>query len=868
MRRIDRIYEFIKQQSQEATCAQEVATALNLTRANASNDLNQLVREKKLIKIPGKPVTFSLNPATSNFLDRFSQLNPSLTTAIQHAQAAVLYPPQRMHILLSGATGVGKSMFAELIYRFSIDQGRISPSAQLVTFNCADYASNPQLILSQLFGVVAGAYTGADRDRSGLLECADGGVLFLDEVHRLAPEAQEILFTFIDKKIFHRLGETTFDRSADVQLICATTEDIDSSLLQTFTRRIPMKISLPSLNDRDLSERMQLITTFFDKEAVNIDRDIRVSMNTIRALLSYECKSNIGQLKADIQLLCAQGYARLLAANEEKVTITSFHLPDYIKAGLYKENKRHQLWTFLPVSTDRFMDFYRHQSSELPLISTTDTDIYQVIDHKLLDMEKIGLNQQTKMDVINMTIHDYFTSFPAKNVRENVSTVVGTEVYACAKQFAETVCGEMFPLTENLINGLALHLYNLLQRIKEGKRIINPKLAEIKATQSQTLLRIKQHQHLIEEAFAIRIPEAESGFLTLFFTPLHQDLIDHQVKVIIVAHGESTATSMADIVNQLLGNDEVAGFNMPLTCKPAALLTELTGYLQQISQRHILLLTDMGSLTNFSEELQKLGCHVRCLDLVSTLHVLEASRKASLGHSLDEIADSLHQISHTTGKNVEGQSRRQRLIVTACTTGTGSAKMIKELLEKQLDLADGNVTILPMQITEKQLFEAELRRLKESGSLLCYVSSFPLPLSVPYFDLTEVFQEGPLKEIQQLITFDIAAELAIENVSSMIETTNGVILLENLKNWVQTISLKQQQPLSPELKIGLMCHLASLIDGLRQQAASSPEKSALESLLADPQLQFFATQLRSLELIYGVRFDETQLGHIRSYVCI
>lgn len=90
-------------------------------------------------------------------------------------------------------------MFAEVMYSFAKEIGRIKRNAPFVTFNCADYANNPQLLMSQLFGVKKGAYTGADKDRMGLVEKADGGILFLDEVHRLPPEGQEMLFYLIDK---------------------------------------------------------------------------------------------------------------------------------------------------------------------------------------------------------------------------------------------------------------------------------------------------------------------------------------------------------------------------------------------------------------------------------------------------------------------------------------------------------------------------------------------------------------------------------------------------------------------------------------------------------------------------------------------
>jgi transcriptional regulator with AAA-type ATPase domain len=100
-----------------------------------------------------------------------------------------------MHILILGETVVGKSMFAELIHKYAVEMERMVKNSPFVVFNCADYANNPQLLLSQLFGTKKGAYTGADADKVGLVEKADNGILFLDEVHRLPPEGQEMFFS-------------------------------------------------------------------------------------------------------------------------------------------------------------------------------------------------------------------------------------------------------------------------------------------------------------------------------------------------------------------------------------------------------------------------------------------------------------------------------------------------------------------------------------------------------------------------------------------------------------------------------------------------------------------------------------------------
>ncbi|HWI62516.1 MAG TPA: sigma 54-interacting transcriptional regulator, partial [Symbiobacteriaceae bacterium] len=280
MRRIDRVLEFVVQTSRRETAgvtADEVAAGLGIARSNASADLNVLWKQGQLVKLLERPVRYrpvspvfagpaatapgaparapgaarpqSQSAAAPADADPFSALvgwKKSLAPVIKQAKAAILYPGGGLHTLICGPSGVGKSRLAELMHQFALKSGVLRQDSKLVVFNCADYAHNPQLLLAHLFGVVKGAYTGADRDQPGLVEQADGGILFLDEVHRLPPEGQEMLFRLIDKGVFRRLGESTAERKSRTLIVCATTERVDSALLGTFTRRIPMMINIPS----------------------------------------------------------------------------------------------------------------------------------------------------------------------------------------------------------------------------------------------------------------------------------------------------------------------------------------------------------------------------------------------------------------------------------------------------------------------------------------------------------------------------------------------------------------------------------------------------------------------------------------------
>lgn len=431
MTRNEKVYDMLKKMSEDTTSedlksetcgfdATEIGKRLNISRNNVSKELNILVSEKKVIKIIGKPVYYIdrsrveeilerkidknitetksmrllLKPDNSEYeenlnnTDIFSSIigsEWSMEVPIKQAKAAILYPPRGLHTLLVGPTGVGKTMFAEMMYNYALQIKKIKANVKFIVFNCAEYAENPQLIISQLFGHVKGAFTGADQDKPGLIEKADGGILLLDEVHRLPPEGQEMLFLLMDKNIYRRLGETENTRNANVLLIAATTEDVNSVLLKTFLRRIPMVIKLPALSDRPLTERYHLIRQFFSDQVKCINVPIRVYKDVIKALLLYDCPGNIGQLKSDIQLICARGFLEYKTYLKKIVEIDTPLMPEYMYEGLLNnQKKRDEIAELVDIDNREYYEFTQNNSKDFVFIDDYNISekIYKEINDK------------------------------------------------------------------------------------------------------------------------------------------------------------------------------------------------------------------------------------------------------------------------------------------------------------------------------------------------------------------------------------------------------------------------------------------------------------------------------------------------------
>lgn len=373
MKRIDIILETLKNMDTgSGVTTIELSKTLNLERSNISKDLNLLVKNKKIFKQISRPVKYFINNPYINKevlnksnIDNLALLYPSLQGSITLAKTSIMYPPNGMNSLIIGDTGVGKSMLAKLMHEYACEFKKTQ--IPYIHFNCSDYATNPQLLVSHLFGVKKGTFTGATTDRIGLIEKANNGIIFLDEIHNLTSEGQEMLFIYMDTGYFRRLGEISEQRKSSAMIICATNKDINSNLLATFTRRIPIKITLPSLEERDLHERLSLIELFLKEESQKINEDIFISKNAIFSLLLYKCTNNIGQLKSDITLAVANSYFEYIVHNKKYIKINSVDLPSHVRLksdfNMQNEEKALKILSKLKFNSDEYI--YYNKNSKI-----------------------------------------------------------------------------------------------------------------------------------------------------------------------------------------------------------------------------------------------------------------------------------------------------------------------------------------------------------------------------------------------------------------------------------------------------------------------------------------------------------------------
>jgi len=199
-------------------------------------------------------------------------------------------------VLITGETGVGKEVVARLIHERSA-----RGSGKLVTVNCAGLPDS--LLESELFGHVRGSFTGAYRDKPGLLEMAPNGTVFLDEVGEMSTRMQVVLLRFLETGEIQRIGADRSHTRVNVRLITATNRDLPKEIAAgNFREDLFFRLNVIRMHLAPLRERIEDVPILFEHylgfycDQHRVERP-RIEQATWDALMTYRWPGNIRELR-------------------------------------------------------------------------------------------------------------------------------------------------------------------------------------------------------------------------------------------------------------------------------------------------------------------------------------------------------------------------------------------------------------------------------------------------------------------------------------------------------------------------------------------------------------------------------------------
>ncbi len=682
----------------------------------------------------------------------------SLRNQISRAQAAVLYPPKGLHTLIYGPSGVGKSLLAELMHRYAIKTENFKDNAPYFEFNCADYADNPQLLLAQLFGYVKGAFTGANENKKGVVELCDGGILFLDEVHRLSPEGQEMLFYLIDKGRVRRLGEVDSDRVINVMIIAATTENPESSLLLTFRRRIPMIIELPAIKDRPLYEVLNFVKNYFMEESHRLGRVLHVKEEVMRLLTSSDYQGNVGQLKSDIQVCCAKAFLDMKLNRSEEIVIGIESLSEKMRigdSGVHNPKELNMLIRGDEIFTPN--DDYEYDRK----LYKKDNSIYTKLEIRYEELKKQGASEEE----INSILSGHVEETLLRQIQEveesqisiqEISNIVGDTVLSITKEVYDNAKKLIPTLKSTLIFPLALHISMAIERYRSNYRIVNPPISLDRKEYEKELQVAIEALELINRKYYLKLPDEEISFFTMYFHNFQEKAVVKEgvIGLLVVSHGR-VACGMAEVANTLMGVDHAIGLEMDFKDSPKVMIDRVIKTVKRIDQgKGCIILADMGSLVTMKEKVEKeTGVTVGIVGRTDTVMVMECIRKVLwTSDTIDKIVESLELKSNMITSGDEEDKKLEKAILCLCITGEGAAKKIKQYLENRLKSTIGNIKIITKGYIESQRVEGIIKDVESSYKIIAIVGTIdPQIDGYPFYSSADIMAKNGTSSLRKAI---------------------------------------------------------------------------------------------------------------------
>lgn len=228
----------------------------------------------------------------------------------------------------------------------------------------------------------------------------------------------------------------------------------------------------------------------------------------------------------------------------------------------------------------------------------------------------------------------------------------------------------------------------------------------------------------------------------------------------------------------------------------------------------------MGSLVTFGREIEKeFKLKTRTIPLVSTLHCIEATRKAMLGYTLDEIYRDTLAVNNLYDNNVldyipDDPEERKLAIVTVCTTGEGSAKAMKALLERKLKFENNFLEIVPVNFIGKESIYSRLDKLSNKYQIICLVSPFELESDYLQYNLDDVIEGNCIENIQDLINREKVYAKMEDTLEHQLKKIEGKVVLSDIRRFITTVTKLLNIKLTSNAIIGITLHMAVMIDRL------------------------------------------------------
>ena len=897
LRTKEEIYTYVKEQTRKSELerlklltASEISRTLNISRNLASQYLNELVKSGELIKIASRPVYFLHKTTLENLYGVHLQDNlfqseeelkkelsrgrvfgkgfekvigreESLHFCIEQIVSALSYPPAGLPVLIAGERGSGKRYLSKIAYEYGLEQNILRGSGRFIEIHCPEYAENRQSFEELLLG---------NEEQEGILFQAKGGMLYFNEIASLPEELVGQLIKLEERREYYD-RKNKVKRKFGGRMVFSTSSPVEKMNGRNL-QRIPVIISLPSLEERSAYEKEQLIVFFLHNEETRTGKEILLSSQIISLLMESQYSGNVEELQQVIRGSCARAYMDA-GAGRNSITLLLHHMPARLVTDVYRSWNRSNGNHLVKLSSMEL-----HGSWEvlrqlfMDLLDRMEKLLKHEMDARQLICESLELWERCKRQGIARPL--FF------NGRVKVQL-----------QILEKLCAGCQNPYEMEISEEALGIFGLLL---SEQSYMGSKLMSWMQENREALERMEEEyeRHMYYEKTAyvwleqemnreFQIPLSQLLKLTILLELYANTYFHFQKRLcIMAAHGEGTARRMAGYVNEVCGQRLIFPLYVDKAADDGTIFRQVEEIVYSMkSEQELLLLFDLDMKDGLEERFAALAFKgaFGTADQIGMRQLLTAGWELEKGSKVEAILEQLTREGRRRSLYLESRKRPPAILFTSemgVNTADKFAEMFARCLPEQCEIE--LLTCDYLRMTDVK----QARDLFGTHDIICVVGMMPARTeNIPFISIENLIsmEEGyRIKEILEpyltagqieALIQGIIRDFTLQNVTRYLTILNPDKTLEYVHSALKKYQVLAGVFLSPRVVVGLSVHMCCMIERL---VTKTPFEDHLDYQKFVESEQVFIERMRiSMEELcafYHVEIPLGELAYIHDYI--
>lgn len=876
LEKLDRLTRDLNIDSVRTFTTANIAAECHVSRSLASQHLNELVRQGLAIKVNTRPVIFLHRHAAERYFrckldklefasmqdllktvgmdeahdfDKAIGFELSYGTCIDHLKSAIRYPPHGLPALLVGEHGTGKQLMSELTFEYGVNSGTLPQKARYIHIDCACYEGRDADLEGAVFG--EGPQSGAQYE-------AQGGVVYLSCFDHVSAAARE--------RILQRIGSGDSDEGTDVRpprCLLSTNRSVDSDVVRAIARRVPILVSLPRLAERGVEERTSLVMHYLRVEGRRVGADIAVSRGALRALVNADFKDNIDGLRSCITNCCASAY---LNRDSETLTIQTYNLPSSVIGHAEPETDDDRI-----ISGDK--DVNDPSARAIGFFQK----IIDPVD--ALDAGEISFTEFFTGAAMSVHAYDDYMNFENQSMNPRISSyeqLLGPMVEEVNRAYGIELTRK---ITRSIAQSLFTQLWsgvNLVKWRQLNTVCIKRALDLLAKNQPGTATVVEQVAAKTKIALGMELDDLSQLILfievgdTLRTTGGPRDYLG-----VIVCHGYSTATSIADAADRILRTHVFEAIDMTYDQD----VTEIVGQLSRLLERYahcksMAILVDMGSLEKINDAVSGLtACDIHIVNNVSTGLALEVGSALIAHADLSGVLDRAGEVC-APGYSIVRGSRENDAVAFCSESGIDAADKIRGIVQNSLP-GRSNVQLVTCDYSMLAQ-KGDAAPLFDGYRIRAIVGTMdPGVASVPFVGLEDILYQGssdaldralfPLVDPEGVAEFhsNLLRNLTLKSVIESITILNPEMLYIEADRAVKRLAELSGEEIDARRRIGVYVHLCGLIERLvtKNFVDEAPDTDAFERDHADF-IEWFREAFADMTRRYRVEIPVSEISYV------